>query len=75
MKNFRRIKSLKNILRGLKSNVGLFMGTIYLFNPKHYVSHTHARYISKTKSLNTTTQYILVKITTQYIILKIQYYY
>jgi len=34
MKIFRRTKNLKNILEGLKSNVGIFRGTIYLFNPK-----------------------------------------
>jgi len=34
MKNFRKIKSLRNILGGLKSNLGIFRGTIYLFNPK-----------------------------------------
>jgi len=34
MKNFRKIKSLRNILGGLKSNLGIFRGTIYLFNLK-----------------------------------------
>jgi len=33
MKNFRGTKNLKNILKELKSNVGIFRGTIYLFNP------------------------------------------
>jgi len=30
MKNFRGTKNLKNILEGLKSNIGIFRGTIYL---------------------------------------------
>jgi len=33
MKIFRGIKSLRNILEGLKLNVGIYKGTIYLFNP------------------------------------------
>jgi len=36
MKNFKWTKSLMNILGGLKSNVGIFRGTIYLFNPWFY---------------------------------------
>jgi hypothetical protein len=32
--NFEGTKSLWNILGGLKSNVGIFRGTIYLFNHK-----------------------------------------
>jgi len=32
MKIFKGTKNLKNILGGLKSNVNIFMGTIYLFN-------------------------------------------
>jgi len=34
MKIFEGTKSLNNILGGLKSNIGIFMGVIYLFNPK-----------------------------------------
>jgi len=30
-------KNLKKILKGLKSNVGIFRETIYLFNPILYV--------------------------------------
>jgi len=30
MKNFIGIKNLKNILEGLKSNVGIFMGTLLI---------------------------------------------
>jgi len=37
MKIFRGTKSLKNILGGLKSNVGIFRGTIYLINPIKYL--------------------------------------
>jgi len=33
MKNFKKTKCLRNILGGLKSNVDIFRGTIYLFNP------------------------------------------
>jgi len=32
MENFGWTKSLRNILGGLKPNVGIFKGTIYLFN-------------------------------------------
>jgi len=31
---FAGTKSLRNILGGFKTNVGIFRGTIYLFNPK-----------------------------------------
>jgi len=34
MKIFKGTKNLKNILKGLKLNVGIFRKTIYLFNPK-----------------------------------------
>jgi len=34
MKFFGGIKSLKYILEGLKSNVSILRGVIYLFNPK-----------------------------------------
>jgi len=33
MESFRETKSLRNILGGLKLNVDIFRGTIYLFNP------------------------------------------
>jgi len=33
MKIFRRAKNLKKILGGLKSNISIFKGTIFLFNP------------------------------------------
>jgi len=34
MENFGGTKSIRNILRELKSNIDIFRGTIYLFNPK-----------------------------------------
>jgi len=33
MKIFRMTKNLKNILGGLKLNIDIFRGTVYLFNP------------------------------------------
>jgi len=36
MKIFELAKILRNILQRLKSNVGIFRVTIYLFNPKIY---------------------------------------
>jgi len=33
MENFGGTKSLRKILERIKSNVGIFKGTIYLFNP------------------------------------------
>jgi len=35
---FLRDQNLRNILGGLKSNVGIFNGTIYLFNPTNFVN-------------------------------------
>jgi len=36
MENFGGTKSLRNNLEELKSNIGIFRGTIYLINPIKY---------------------------------------